>query len=342
MPNVRSVSVVPVGVGALMLGLALSGCASLFQSLNSSGSSGSSSAAAGPAHHTGPITVTNQTPHAICKVEVYTMPYRGDIVWNRFDLTADPIASGETQTVPVAQQVDRIRFTECGGTHVLWDSFNPQLTAMWDEIETTTGRYTLVPSGTQVNTGGDLTLVMQHRAMNDYRPATGNLPDPTNGRLLEVTRQNAGASFASPIRWAIMQSNDFDITRNGLGQPTHRDFNVYAGIDGPDGKCWHQIITMRQQFDGSSWGPVNLTPGRSGARLQLPCEVHGAIGGGSSPGGAPSPAAPPAAGGGASPSGGRCENTCRTSNDGECDDGGPNSLYSICALGTDCNDCGPR
>ena len=38
----------------------------------------------------------------------------------------------------------------------------------------------------------------------------------------------------------------------------------------------------------------------------------------------------------------QCTNTCSTSFDGECDDGGPNSLYSICSLGTDCNDCGPR
>ena len=37
-----------------------------------------------------------------------------------------------------------------------------------------------------------------------------------------------------------------------------------------------------------------------------------------------------------------CSNTCATANDGECDDGGPDSLYSICDLGTDCNDCGPR
>jgi hypothetical protein len=37
-----------------------------------------------------------------------------------------------------------------------------------------------------------------------------------------------------------------------------------------------------------------------------------------------------------------CTNTCPHADDGECDDGGPNSLYSICAYGTDCNDCGPR
>ena len=28
--------------------------------------------------------------------------------------------------------------------------------------------------------------------------------------------------------------------------------------------------------------------------------------------------------------------------DGDCDDGGANSLHSICAEGRDCSDCGPR
>ena len=37
-----------------------------------------------------------------------------------------------------------------------------------------------------------------------------------------------------------------------------------------------------------------------------------------------------------------CENTCPSSNDGECDDGGEGSIFALCALGTDCADCGPR
>ncbi len=37
-----------------------------------------------------------------------------------------------------------------------------------------------------------------------------------------------------------------------------------------------------------------------------------------------------------------CDDTCRWAGDGECDDGGEGSLYSVCALGTDCGDCGPR
>jgi hypothetical protein len=37
-----------------------------------------------------------------------------------------------------------------------------------------------------------------------------------------------------------------------------------------------------------------------------------------------------------------CGNTCRYAYDGECDDGGPGALFSLCALGSDCNDCGAR
>lgn len=37
-----------------------------------------------------------------------------------------------------------------------------------------------------------------------------------------------------------------------------------------------------------------------------------------------------------------CTNSCRHAGDGDCDDGGPGSDYSLCELGTDCADCGPR
>ena len=37
-----------------------------------------------------------------------------------------------------------------------------------------------------------------------------------------------------------------------------------------------------------------------------------------------------------------CSNTCQWAYDDECDDGGPNSEYDLCACGTDCADCGTR
>lgn len=37
-----------------------------------------------------------------------------------------------------------------------------------------------------------------------------------------------------------------------------------------------------------------------------------------------------------------CTNTCSYDGDGDCDDGGPGSDFSLCDYGTDCADCGPR
>ena len=37
-----------------------------------------------------------------------------------------------------------------------------------------------------------------------------------------------------------------------------------------------------------------------------------------------------------------CNDTCNFSDDGDCDDGGPDSDYSVCDFGTDCTDCGRR
>ena len=37
-----------------------------------------------------------------------------------------------------------------------------------------------------------------------------------------------------------------------------------------------------------------------------------------------------------------CAEQCEFAGDGECDDGGPGSLTSLCSLGTDCSDCGAR
>jgi hypothetical protein len=43
----------------------------------------------------------------------------------------------------------------------------------------------------------------------------------------------------------------------------------------------------------------------------------------------------------AEPPGG-CENTCFFADDGECDDGGEDSITNACDFATDCGDCGPR
>ncbi|MGF1465163.1 MAG: hypothetical protein ACFCGT_03430 [Sandaracinaceae bacterium] len=37
-----------------------------------------------------------------------------------------------------------------------------------------------------------------------------------------------------------------------------------------------------------------------------------------------------------------CRNGCAFRNDGDCDDGAAGSDFSLCAYGSDCDDCGPR
>ena len=44
----------------------------------------------------------------------------------------------------------------------------------------------------------------------------------------------------------------------------------------------------------------------------------------------------------ARPTASQCLNTCSYASDNYCDDGGPGSEYGVCALGTDCVDCGTR
>jgi hypothetical protein len=46
--------------------------------------------------------------------------------------------------------------------------------------------------------------------------------------------------------------------------------------------------------------------------------------------------------GGVPPGPGGCSDTCEYFDDLACDDGGPDSDFSLCPYGTDCTDCGPR
>jgi hypothetical protein len=74
-------------------------------------------------------------------------------------------------------------------------------------------------------------------------------------------------------------------------------------------------------------------------------ESEGALPDGTDPGDGSDPAPPPGGDPAPPPGGssdGACMDTCPWAFDGECDDGGPGSLYAVCALGTDCGDCGPR
>ena len=77
-------------------------------------------------------------------------------------------------------------------------------------------------------------------------------------------------------------------------------------------------------------------------QCQSACVSSGPVGGtGGVSGGGGVGGEPPAGGSGGSPGSG-CTDTCSDAADGACDDGGPGSDFTICDLGTDCTDCGPR
>ena len=131
---------------------------------------------------------------------------------------------------------------------------------------------------------------------------------------------------------------------NISGVITRRSISGLAGAVWNDGHCTIQQFGFNQEHNGSSFsGPITFAG--VGPQWQVPCAFLDHMAGQrgvAGPGAGGTVVGAQTGGSNSGGGGGLCSNTCRTSSDGECDDGGPNSLYSICALGTDCNDCGVR
>jgi hypothetical protein len=106
--------------------------------------------------------------------------------------------------------------------------------------------------------------------------------------------------------------------------------DVYATLEMPDEQDITALddvqLCIEEQCASSCYadGPVGGTGGVGGD------SGEGGVGG-----------LPPSGGSGGS-TGGGCTDTCFDAADGACDDGGPGSDFTICDLGTDCTDCGPR
>jgi hypothetical protein len=300
------------------------GCASLFQS-------GSSSSTEAP-DYTGPFTLTNESQYSVCNIELYVQE-------EHFvrDLTADPLAPGESLTLEPGQMPYGIRLMECGNSHVLWDTYEVQNPYESDTIQPTTGAIVLSESGTQSLTS-PIRLVVERTPVSAYLKPAGSLHSQYAAEALRVTQQLAQAdTWLETVNSLTVVSNEWNIQRNEYTSIiTGRQMMASVSQRWPDGHCTYQAMAYYQGYDGSSYSNT-LRHNGFGLQDQVPCAALDLMDGGSAGSAAGAPAAPAAA-----PQGGNCTNTCRTANDNECDDGGPNSLYSVCALGTDCNDCGPR
>ena len=112
---------------------------------------------------------------------------------------------------------------------------------------------------------------------------------------------------------------DLDVLLGNAGSPSRVLLNAGGGtfptsITLPGGSAETESIAAAD-LDGD--GDLDVLLGNSGSPSRVLLNVGGEQGGG-------------------------CSNTCDYASDGDCDDGGPLSYYSICPYGTDCFDCGPR
>lgn len=321
------------GLG-LTVTLALSGC-SLFTMSNNTASQSRE-----PDAYAGPLTLINESSQPVCGVDLYFNTSADDDNENLL-FASDPVAPGQSREFAVAGRVYGVRLLGCSGD-VVWDTYEPRNARRSQAVTfTTDGTMRLVDSGT-LSLTSPVTLVAETFPLRNYLPAPGPMANTVSAAtLLQVANDHARArSFAETFDAVIVTSTDWDIVRNQYGTVTGRRVYAEAGAHWPDGNCTIQAIGFSQAHDGASFSNTFQFYG-FGDQHQVPCAAVDLMAGRSSAAGSRStPAATRSAS--PAPTGGLCSNTCGTSNDGECDDGGPNSLYAICTLGTDCGDCGPR
>ncbi|MFK8004465.1 MAG: hypothetical protein AB8H86_33165 [Polyangiales bacterium] len=158
----------------------------------------------------------------------------------------------------------------------------------------------------------------------DY--GAGSAGGPSDGAVYSTMSRLAFERLASSVTMAFFR-------------PGSEAFTLAAGQGGnspPGGGCTNTCDSSNDN-ECDDGGPNSLY---DICDLGTDCADCGPRPVGGAGGAAPPPAPPRAPQGVPAPNG--CTNTCNTANDNECDDGGPNSLYNVCALGTDCADCGPR
>jgi uncharacterized membrane protein YgcG len=305
-------------------------------------SRGSSSASTESNLVTGPVTIVNQSQFEICRLE---------LILDSGAVTQDvQLSTGDSATLDVQARTNRLYVTECGGERSLLGHPMNWYGSPQGRSELMTGlqqdRIVLYDPGQAPADATD------HRALDlNPRPISDRLFfEPNTDSGLAEDLHSALVAHAQRGGWSetfefSMALGEWNTLRNRYTSiVTGRSVQSAGFARWPDGHCTMQAFGFEQSHNGSDFsGP--LAVGVS-TQLSLPCaalayaagrpgasanSASSGVGGGASSGG-----------GAASSGGGSCTNTCNSSNDGECDDGGPNSLYDICALGTDCADCGAR
>lgn len=324
------------------LALSAGACASWFQFATSTETSGSGPI--GSNGVTGTVTFVNRSSADICTLQ-----------WGYNDrvVHAVQLGTGDSTTFEVENSSGQLILTECGGAYTVYGSQGRVGTPgqRLNPIEAST--VALYDAGGMEDRNGEHAIEVNRVPIADWIPtiyAEGMNDRGVANEMLQLTRSHASSrGWSEDFRSAFTGVRDWTIHRNQVsGVVTHRTHTGVVAAQWPDGHCTIQQFGFRGDAAGSGFGATYFHG--VGPQWQTPCALLdwlpsqggvAAIGG--SDGGAGTGAAASSASSSSAPAPtGMCTNTCRTSNDNECDDGGPNSLYSICALGTDCNDCGPR
>ena len=291
--------------------------------------SGSSSDA-----YTGTVTVENQSSLEVCRLMLDTQDggFAEDV----------QLGPGESTTIDVDSSTIRFFVTECGDQRSLYGHpMNWYGSAIGETeylSELAYDRIVLYDPGSAPGSAGDHRAVeLNPRSISDWIFFDGHQDaQMASGSFDAVSAQASRESWNESVEFTIPLT-DWNIERHPIsGIPVARNFQAAAFARWPDGHCTMQAFGFRQGHDGSSFSGSIVYNGAS-AQLPIPCAALEYA--------ANNPASSGGGGGGSVSSaggGGGCTNTCGSANDGECDDGGPGSLYSVCALGTDCADCGAR
>lgn len=264
--------------------------------------------------YTGALTIQNNTGQSICTLEVLSS--------DGYAAHTDQIGAGQSASVDVDSPANYVFATACDGSGFAYE-----------------GSVSSSESTITLNSGSEQSFqARQDYLFQNIRMST-TMPANAHDSSLIAQFQSAIEIKARDSGWIdepsiLLVASEWGIVRNRLTSiPTGRRIAALVGHRFNDGHCSIQVHTFAQTHDGNDFSGRIGYEGSSG-NIYAGCTMLDALqgGGGSSAG----------TSGGAASSGGGCSNTCSSSGDGECDDGGPGSLYAVCGLGTDCDDCGAR
>lgn len=289
----------------------------------------------------GAVTIENRSTIAICGL---SMQYQGGYAAQEVDL-----GPGASVQIDVQGDTNRLYLTECGGARSLlghpmnWYGTPQGATELLSNL----GHDRIVlydPGQAPAGASDHRAIALNPRPISDWifwQPhPDAELAAELHAALLDKARSEG---WRETLEFSLLLGDWSPIRNRRTGIITGRSVQAAGFARWPDGHCTMQAFGYEQGYDGSDYGgPIRVG---ASTQLDIPCAVLPYAAG--LPGASPSSIEPVSSGGrsatsAAPASGGRCADTCRTAHDGECDDGGPGALYDVCALGTDCSDCGAR